>query len=319
MGKSKTKSARVYFICLMMIFLLIISGCSTEKNNSGKGKSGYSAGNWPIKMIDQGGHEVIINTQPERIISMSPGNTEILYALGLQDKVVGVTEYCNFPEEAKTKETIGGYENPNIEKIISLKPDLVLAADMHQKPVEQIERFNIPIIVVDPKNIEEMLEGIRLVGKATGCNDKSDELVDSLMIRIKNVQDKVKHISKENKPRVYYEIWPSPFMTAGPGSFVNDIIERAGGVNIASDSGKAYTEYSQELILSKNPDVIIFSHSEASGQTVQELSERHGWENINAVRNGKVYYIDEDIVQRPAPRLMDGLEQLFRILHSGQL
>lgn len=303
----------------------IISGCGVSKNGQSKPQdSSYApqdtAGQqkgavYPLKLKDQMDREVTLEKEPERIVSLAPSNTEILFSLGLGDKVVGVTNYCDYPEEAKAKEKIGGFANPNIEKIISLKPDLVVATDMHQKPVEQLEKLNIPVVVLAPKNISDVLESIEMIGEATGKTDESQKLVETLSQRIKTVEDKVAGIPQEKRPKVYYEVWPEPFTTAGPGTFVNDIIEKAGGQNIAGDAQKAYPEYSQEMIISKNPDIIIFSHHGSSKQTVEDILKRSGWESIKAMKDKKVYYVDENIVQRATPRLIDGLEQFASIIH----
>lgn len=313
---------------VLLVFLMIISilaGCGTLKGNQVNinensnvqqdNASEQKTGEFPITIDDQMNRKVAIQKKPMRIISLAPSNTEILFALGLGDKVVGVTNYCDYPEEAKSKEKIGGYADPNMEKIISLKPDLVLATDIHQKPVEQLEKLNIPVIVLTPKSIQEMLDSIEIIGQATGKAREAEKLVSDLKDRIKVIEDKVAGINKEERPKVYYEVWPDPLTTTGPGTFVNDIIEKAGGQNIAADASNAFPQYSQESVISKNPDIIIFSHHGTSKQTAEAILKRPGWGNINAIKNKKVFYVDENIVQRATPRLIDGLEQFSKIIH----
>ena len=252
---------------------------------------------------------------PERIVSLAPSNTEILFDLNIEEKIVGVTDYCDFPEAAKNKEKVGGFSDPNIEKIISLKPDLVIATGMHEKQVEELEKLNIPSVVLDPKDFDGMFDSIEIIGKAVGCEPEALNLVETLKARVKEVDDKISGIPENERPKIYYELWPSPITSVGPGTFVDSIIQLAGGENIAGDAKKAYPEYSQEMIIDKNPDIIIFSHHGSSQQSAEDILERPGWQDINAIKNDKVFYIEENIVQRATPRLVDGLEHLARIIH----
>jgi iron complex transport system substrate-binding protein len=305
-------------LLIAAIIVVGLSGCSKNSKNNDSQNSNSNNGLFPVTLKDSLGREVKIEKEPLRIISLSPSNTEILFALGLGDRVVGVTNYCDYPGEAKSKEKIGDFSNPNIEKIISLNPDLVLATTMHEKPVKRLEELKIPVIVLEPKNIEEMLDSLILVGKATGREKDATELVNSLKKRIDAVKEKVSSIPEDKKPTVFYELWPSPITTVGPGTFVDDLITKAGGKNIAGDSDKPYPVYGQEVIIAKNPDIIIFSHHGTNGvneQTKEDILKRPGWSNINAVKNDKVFYVDENIIQRPTPRLVDGLEQFAKIIH----
>lgn len=312
--KNKTK---IILLVLTVLFITAFTvGCNkepeiTEPNNREDVSDGF-----PLTITDQIGREVTIERLPERIISLSPANTEILYALGLGDKIVGVTDYCDYPEEVATKEKIGGYSDPNIEKIISLNPDLILATGIYLKPIEELEKLGVPSVAIEPENIDEMLDSIEIIGKATGRHKEAMDLIDSLKARIKKVEDKVADIPADKRPKVIYELWHTPIMVAGPGTYVDDIIQRAGGENIARDASNAYPEYSQEMIIAKNPDIIIFSyHGTSDGETVESIMQRPGWDSINAVKNKKVFYIDENLVQRATPRLVDGLEEFVKIIH----
>lgn len=303
-----------YFKFISLLFLIILLlmtnvGCGFKANSQGK-LNDQSL----LIVTDQMDRKITLSKLPERIISLAPSNTEIAFAIGLEDKLVGVTDYCDYPEEAKGKEKVGGFAEPNMEKILSLKPDLVLVTNMHQKAVEQLAKLGIPSVVLDPQDLDSMLESIEIIGKASGHEKESSKLVESLKSRIKAVEEKVPDTDRQLK--IYYEVWPSPLTTAGPGTFVDDIITRAGGQNIASDAKKAYPQYSQETIVSKNPDIIIFSHHGSSNQSIDDILTRRGWENIQAIKNKKVYYVDENIVQRATPRLVDGLEEFVKIIHG---
>lgn len=301
---------------IIILITLCIVGCKNESKISEPNPQNHKTNTaFPITLTDQMGREVTIEKLPERIISLAPSNTEILFTLGLEDRIVGVTDFCDYPEAAKSKEKIGGFSEPNIEKIISLQPDLILATSMHQKPVEELEKLNVPSVVLDPKDFEDVFTSIEIIGKATGQDDKAAAIVGDLKARVKDVDDKVIKLTEDERPKVYYEIWPSPITTAGPGTFVNDIIQRAGGENIAKDAKKAYPQYSQEMIVAKNPDIIIFSHHGSSNQSAEDILNRQGWESIEAIKNNKVFYVEENLVQRATPRLVDGLEQLARMMH----
>jgi iron complex transport system substrate-binding protein len=161
-----------------------------------------------------------------------------------------------------------------------------------------------------------MLDSIEITGKATGRHKEATALINDLNERVKKVEDMVANIPSDKRPKVLFELWHTPITTAGPGTFVDDIIQRAGGENIAQDAGKEFPQYSQEMIIAKNPDIIIFSHHGTSGgESIENIMQRPGWDSINAVKNKKVFYIDENLVLRATPRLVDGLEQFVKILH----
>jgi len=313
----RSKIKIIYLILILGLITIVVAGCSktpeiTESENKGNNSENY----FPMTLTDQIGREVTIEEQPERIISLSPSNTEILFALGLDDKIVGVTDYCDYPEAVADKEKIGGYSDPNIEKIVSLQPDLLIANEVHLKYIEELEKFGIPSVVIEPKDFDEVFDGIEIVGKAAGRHKEATSLVEDLTARVKKVEEMVGEIPSDRRPKVLYELWHTPITTAGPGTYVDDIIHRAGGENIAKDAGKEYPQYSQEMIIAKNPDIIIFSyHGTPGGETEESIMKRPGWDSINAVKNKKVFYVDENLVQRATPRLVDGLEQFVKIIH----
>lgn len=314
--KMKNRLKVIYLVLVVVLIILLTVGCKNEpKTPEQDDTKNVANGPFPMTLTDQMGREVTIEKLPERIVSLAPSNTEILFALGLEGKIVGVTDYCDYPEAAKGKEKIGGFSEPNIEKIVSFKPDLILANDIHQKPIEELKKLNIVSVVLDPKDFNGIFASIEIIGKATGQDDVALTLVNNLKERMKNVEDMISKLTKDERPKIYYELWPSPITTTGPGTFVDDIIQRAGGENIARDAKKAYPQYSQEMIVAKNPDIIIFSHHGSSNQSIEDILERQGWESINAIKEKKVIYVDENIVQRATPRLIDGLEQFVNIIH----
>ena len=269
-----------------------------------------------LMVTDDLGREVTIYKQPETIVSLAPNNTEILFALGLGDKVIAVSEYCNYPLEAQNKIKIGGFSTVNIEKVVSLKPDLVLATGGIQEViVEELERLDLTVIALAARSIEDVLENIRLVGKATGEAETARELTTNLERRIKAVTDKIKDLPGSQRPRVFYEVQYEPLMTAGPGTFIDDLIHLAGGVNIASDAVTKYPVYNLEILIECNPEVIIISFWHGSiAVSVEGVKSRKRWKILDAVKNNQVYGINADIVSRSGPRIVDALEEIARFI-----
>ena len=268
---------------------------------------------FPVTLYDDVGLSATILKAPKRIISMAPSNTEILFALGLGGRVVGVSSFCDFPAAAKKKEKVGDFMSPNIEKILLLKPDLVLAGGGIQKDLAiKLSAMGIPTLTLYPKNINEVLMDVVLVGRAAGKETEALLYIEKLKARIEKVKSEAGRINK--KPRVYFEIWSQPFTTAGKGSFVEELITLAGGVNIFAETEKTFPEISGEEIIKRDPEIIITAYMEKKGKMKKEVLKRSGWGGINAVKEERVYDgIDSDILLRSGPRLVDGLEALSGI------
>jgi iron complex transport system substrate-binding protein len=304
----KNRKSRLLSLILMGIQMLIgLSGLSEVS----------LANEFPLVVTDGLGRSVTINSEPQSIISLAASNTEILYALGLGDRVIAVSEYCNYPLEVQNKIKIGGFSTVNIEKVVSLEPDLVLATGgVQEAVVGELERLGLTVIALDARNIEDVLENIRLVGKAAGQLEVARELRDNLEQRIKAVTDKTRDLPQSQRPRVFYEIQYEPLMTAGPGTFIDDLVHLAGGVNIASDSAAKYPVYNLETLIERNPEVIIISFWHGSiAASVEGAKERKRWQNVDAVKNNRVYGSNADLVSRPGPRIVDALEEMARFIH----
>jgi len=305
MNKKRSKWASLVTVSILMwIAFDKLSGISLAQK-------------FPLTITDSLGRDVVISKQPETIISLAPSNTEILFALGLGDRVIAVSEYCNYPPEAQDRTKIGGFSTVNIEKAVDLKPDLVLATcGVQEAIVEELERLGLTVIALDAKNIEDVIKNIRLVGKATGQLEIAEELARRLEQRIKAVTDKTRDLPDNQKPKVFYEIWNDPLMTVGPGTFIHHLIHLAGGVNIALDSKTEYPVYNLELLIERNPEVIIISLGHGSSTTsVEEVKSREGWQIIDAVKNNRVYNINADIIARTGPRIADALEEIAGYIH----
>jgi iron complex transport system substrate-binding protein len=268
-----------------------------------------------IALTDDIGRTVELASTPQRIISLAPSNTEILFALGLGDKVVGVTDFCDYPEEAKAIEKVGSYFEPNIEKIFSLSPDLVLAITGLPEVIAKLEELGIPALILDPPDLEGVLADIQLVGKATGAEREAEALISEMRERIAGVTEKAAEV--EERPRVFCEIDatdPSKPWTTGPGSFMDAMIQLSGGTNVAADAESPWVQLSAEEIIAKDPEIIILADSKY-GVTAESVSDRPGWGVITAVKERAIYDIDDDLISRPGPRIVDGLEIVAKIIH----
>lgn len=272
------------------------------------------AATFPLTVKDGAGREVTVPKAPERIVSIAPSNTEILFALGLGPKVVAVDQYSNYPAEAKQKAQLGSYVKPDLEKIMAATPDLVLATGVHTKSiVGELETRRLTVIVLEPNDLDSVLASITLVGRVTGQESQATELVGGLRARAEAVAAKV---AGAPRPRIFFEISPE-LHTVGPNSYINDLLRRAGGENIAADATTAYPQLSQELVIQRNPEVILLAH-DVGGDAAAAVRTRPGWEVVSAVKQGRIATLDPDLTNRQGPRAVDGLEAIARALHPDR-
>lgn len=268
---------------------------------------------WPMTLIDGMGREITLEKAPERIVSLSPSNTEVLFAAGAGDLVVGDTEYCDYPEEAKALPKVGGFSasSISIETIISLNPDIVFSNDSGHEPViEALEQANIKVYAVKANSFEDVYANLELVGKLTGHEAEAEQVVEQMKARIAAVEEKVATIPQEDRPTVFWEIWDEPLMTSGPNTFSAQMIEIAGGINIFSDLTEDYPQVSTEEVVKRNPDVIMGPDTHGDKLIAEQLTSRPGWEGVAAIKNGRIYLIDGNSSSRPGPRLVDALEEI---------
>jgi iron complex transport system substrate-binding protein len=267
-------------------------------------------------ITDHYNRAVTITKNPQRIISLSPANTEILFALELGDRIVGVSDYSDYPEEAKSKTNVGAYDTPNIEQIVALEPDLVIATEEHQAEIEQLESRGITVIAVNPKTVAEVLATIKLLGRITGQDDKAAALVTSIQQRIDAITAKTKALTTEQRLRVFVVIWHDPIWTVGSGTFHDELIRMAGGVNVAGDL-TGYTSIGLEAVIAANPQVIIAGVGMGEGESLslQFMQTDERLKGTDARVNNRVYGANMDIVSRPGPRLADALETFFSLIH----
>jgi iron complex transport system substrate-binding protein len=269
-----------------------------------------------MSFTDGLGRQINLKQAPQRIVSLAPSNTEILFAVGAGSQVIGRDTLSNFPEEVKKLTDIGStFDALNTEKIVSLKPDLVLAAEINTpEQVKQLESLGLTVYYLkNPLTLEEMYKNLETVGQMTGHNEETARLIESLKKRVAAVDKKIAPIS--SRPNVFYELDatdPAKPFTAGKGTFITQLIERAGGHNIAADLD-GYPQMSLEQVVAANPAFIILGDARY-GITPESIAKRPGWADLNAVKNGKVLPFNDDLVSRPGPRLVDALEELARLL-----
>ncbi len=251
-----------------------------------------------------------------RYISLAPSTTEILFALGLDDEVVGVSTYCDWPLKAKSKEKIGDFSQVNIEKILSLKPDYIFSTGLEQAGiVGELRRLKLQVYVADPMNFKELINSIRDIAKITGKVKESQVLIKNMENELEEVSSKVRLIAESKKQRVFIEIWNDPLTTAGKGSFVDELITLAGGINIASDTKRAYSIFSEEEVINRNPDCIILTYMDPK-EPRKLIGGRFGWSQIKAVKNNRLYNdIGTDLLLRPGPRVVQGVKEIYKRLY----
>jgi len=253
---------------------------------------------------------------PQRIISLSPSTTETLFAIGAGDQVVGVTSYCNYPEEAASREIVGGFsaKTISIETIISLNPDLVIAGvSAHQPIADTLRAAGIAVLSIEPKSVDDIKSVIEELGIITGHKEQGKAVSDDITKRIDAVSSKLSML--DERVRVFYEVWDAPLMTAGPESFTGQMISYAGGDNIFSDVEGDYPQVSSEVLISRNPQAILASNSHGEKLTLDAMKEREGWVNIDAFKNNNVILLDGNIVSRPGPRVIDAIEMIASSLY----
>jgi len=268
-----------------------------------------------ITVVDDRGATVTLPTAPRRIISLAPNVTELLFSLGLGSEVVGVSSYSDYPAAAKKLPIVINYTSLNTEKILALKPDLLIAAAIvPQASIDKLRSLRLPVLVTDPSDISGILKDVRLLGAATGDSPAATTEVTGLQRRIDRIKTLVGR-TKE-RPRVFYELDPKALYTGGHGSFIDSLITLAGGRNIAGAINNPYPALSAEKLIASDPQYIILGDY-YEGTSVASVGARPGFAALSAVKNHHVYGINDDLVSRPGPRIVDGLEQIARLIHPG--
>jgi len=291
--RKKIRSGRSFFITILCFFLCaVLSGVSlgAEKQND-----------------------------PQRIISLAPSVTEILFALGLGEKVVGVTDFCNYPEEVKTKARVGGFFNPNLEMIVSLKPDLIVSIPNlgNERVMQGLSSLKVPLITVRSNSMAEVISSIEIIGKATGAEAKAKDLIFDIQEGINRIRNLTRDVRKR---KVLFAFSYEPLIVAGKGSIIDELIIASGGLNVAGDTKNRYVRYSMEEAVAKEPEVIIMTTMIRDDSTFelmrsQNMKRWNKWPQIPAVQTKRIYTVDEDFLVRPGPRVVLGLHKMAEMIH----
>ena len=293
---------KIHFVRLLLLWSLVIFfGTSTS----------FSAAR---TFIDEVGREVTFSFPPQRIVSLAPNITEILFRLGLDEEIVGVSIHCNFPEKAKSKVRVGSYISLDFEKITSLRPDLIIAtgAGNTRDMVDRLGKLGFHSYVIYPKNFDDILKSILHIGQVVNRDKEAKQITEEMRKRSQRVIELTKDLPR---PKVFIQIADAPIVTVGKGSFADDLIRLAGGENIAGKEKEVYPRFGMEEILIRSPEVIVISSMNPKGDYQKILQEWNRWKTIPAVKNGWIHLIDSDLIDRPSPRIIDGLEELARVLH----
>jgi iron complex transport system substrate-binding protein len=269
-----------------------------------------------ISVVDDIQRTVNLARPAVRIVSLAPSITECLFALGAGDRVMGVTDFCNYPPEARLKPHVGGMINPSIEAVVGLEPDLIVMSmeGNIREDFRRLTSFGTPVFVSNPRTLEGIYRSLRTLGTLTGKEESARHLVAALESRERAIRS-----AAEGLPRVRGLLLVSlqPLMCAGGNTFIDELLRVAGGANLASRAHGTYPSYSRENVIADDPEVIIVMSDilpEGAGLTATFPE----WESVDAVRKGRVFRLEADVVSRPGPRALDALERLFHILHSPQ-
>jgi len=285
-----------WLLLALLSLAIVLTGCSPSEQT-------------PVNYVfDDLGRLVAINGTPQKIVSLAPSNTEILFALGLSDRVVGVTDYCDYPPEALNKTKVGGYATPDIEKIVALNSDLILVA--YGTPMDVINTMvglGLTVFGIKTTDLADLINDIRRIGEITDKEIEAQALTSEMESKIQGVNNQTEEL--EQRPRVFYIVWHDPLWTAGSETFIHELIEKGGGVNICQNI-TGYTTISIEEVVARDPEIIITSEwSYDWALNATELA------STNASQTGRIYTCDDNLVQRPGPRLVEGLEWFAHFIH----
>ncbi|MFP9130730.1 ABC transporter substrate-binding protein [Niallia sp. BSM11] len=306
--------------CGALMACLVLAGCgqASDSESNDKQKSEQAEAEFPVTITDAVDKEVVIEEDPQKIVSLMPSNTEVAFALGVGDEVVGVSESDDYPEETKDIEKVVGMEL-NVEKILSLDPDLVLAhesvADTWADGLQQMSDAGIDVLVVnDATDFNGVYNSIEMIGKAVGENKKAEEIVQDMKDDIASIKEKAASISEKDKKDVYVEVSPEPsIFTTGKDTFMQEMIDTINATNVIKEAG--WVQVDQEAVIEADPDVVITTYGGYSPDPVGQVTKRDGWDQVTAVKDKQIVEVDEDLVSRSGPRLAQGVEEFAKAVY----
>ncbi|QEL18246.1 ABC transporter substrate-binding protein [Limnoglobus roseus] len=309
------------FVRICALLALVASGCRPQSSGDAPTPDAASGPAFPQTVTDTMGFRITLPAKPLRIVSTAPSNTEVLFAIGAGDQVVGVTTYCNFPPEAARRTKVGGFSPKTIsaETILELNPDLVLTTGrLQQTLTDPLRKLNLSVLSFDAQTLEDVAHNIREFGVVTGHWPEADTLADRLEARLNTLQKWCEAITVDRRPRVLLLVGEEPLMTAGPKTFPGQLLERAGGRNLFADADQQFPKISEEEIVRRNPDAVLIWQMGDPTERINRIAKRGAWKDLTAVRENRILHIDDDIISRAGPRLFDGLEQLAELLHPSK-
>jgi len=312
---------------VITVLLVVLSVCFALAAESGQGEYGemkrrqqgiltgmpFMAHVSSRAFVDDAGHRIYLAKPPARIVSLAPSITEMLFSLGLEEQIVGVTEFCDYPSAAKSKPKVG-YANPSVETIVALRPELVLAPRDFLRPDLQLkfEQLKIPVFVLDAHTLEDIPLQIHTLGQMFEKVSAANAVTQLMRQRIAEIRHTVEHLPAK---RVLYVLNSQPLITVGPGSFIHQMIGAAGGMNIATQASEAYPRLSMETVLKEDPEVLIFPSGDVETVPRSEQQQWRRWASLSAVKQQRLHEVSSSLLNRPGPRVVDGLEQLARAIH----
>lgn len=299
------KNKRIIFL-MLIAFLFIFSNSILASNQD-----------YPIKYTDDLDREILIEEKVEKIVSLAPAVTEIIYALGLEDRLIAVSSACDYPKQALQKEEIGRIDEPNTEKIVALEPDLVIAESVTKiENIKRLEELGIKVVSFKPGSINDTIDMIEDIAYLTSAEKEGAAITAEMEREYQKVKKLVhKKLENNDRPRVFYQIWSDPLYTAGRGTFIDNLIYEAGGFNIARETEGSWPTYSAESLIAADPEVYISSeHSGLGASTTAKLRQRKVFRGISAFENDRLYIVNQDLVNRPSPRIIEGYKEIVKAI-----
>ncbi len=324
---------RVTAIIACVITLFAATGCPGVAPGTARDaappetEAATTADDWPRTFTDDLGAEVTPLAPARRVVSISPGLTEAIFAIGAEDRLVGRSDFCYYPPEALEIPSVGQLIDPSIERIVGLEPDLVLVIrGTPRETIDSLRSAGVPVIAHSLSSLEDVIETVRELGRYLGEEEAADAVAEGLTARMKAVEERTERVLAEagaQRPSVLFTVQVDPVFVAGEGSFVDDMIEIAGGRNAVAEMGggqlSPWPQISLEAVVEADPDIVAAAfegHVDEGVDPLAVLRTRTGWQELTAVREGRVYALDPDLTTRAGPRLLDGLEAMAEITHS---
>ncbi|MBI4726369.1 ABC transporter substrate-binding protein [candidate division TA06 bacterium] len=288
------------------LFLIFFLGCSSQPRPQAKEAR---------TIADDLGRAVRLEGPPSRIISFAPSLTEMIYALGGDDRLAGVTSWCNWPPQARSKTLVGDMMSPNFERMVSLRPQLAVMIGSRPGPLlKKFEALNIPVICFKDETVADIRRALNVLGLLLECPARADSMIKDIDSRLATIKAAVDSVPLPERPKVFAELGSSPLFAAGDSSFIGQMIALAGGINVTGNIGSSYAAVNPELVVKSDPGIIIVLHPQAGRK---DIAQRLGWQNVSAVKNGKIYPgLDQDVILRPGPRFIEGLKILHEIFYA---